>query len=47
MRTVSVEHAKAHLNVLWDEAVNGESVAIAVSDEVVVRWTVERKTAGS
>jgi hypothetical protein len=44
MHTVSVEHAKAHLDELLNEAVHGESVAIAVSDEVVVRWTVEKKT---
>ena len=44
MHTVSVEHAKAHLEELLDEAVHGESVAIDVGDDVFVRWTVERKT---
>ena len=44
MHTVSVEHARAHLDELLDEVVHGEAVAIAVSDEVVVRWTLERKT---
>lgn len=43
MITVSVEHAKAHLAELLDEVVQGEAVSIAVSDDVVVRWTVERK----
>lgn len=43
MITVSVEQAKAHLAELLDEAVQGEAVSIAVSDEVVVHWTVERK----
>lgn len=43
MITVSVEHAKAHLAELLDDAVQGEAVSIAVSDDVVVRWTVERK----
>ncbi|MES2657814.1 MAG: type II toxin-antitoxin system prevent-host-death family antitoxin [Verrucomicrobiota bacterium] len=31
------------MDELLDEAVHGESVAIAVDDNVVVRWTVERK----
>jgi hypothetical protein len=44
MPTVSVEHAKAHLDELLDEAVHGESVAIDVGDDVFIRWTVERKT---
>ncbi len=44
MHTVSVEHAKAHLDELLDEAVHGESVAIDVGDDVFIRWTVERKT---
>ena len=35
------------MDELLEEVVHGESVAIAVSDEVVVRWTVERKTPGS
>jgi len=37
MMTVSVEHAKAHLAELLDEAVQGEAVSIAMSDDVVVR----------
>ena len=44
MHTVSVEHAKAHLDELVEAAVHGEAVAIAVGDDVVVRWMVERKT---
>ncbi len=44
MHTVSVEHAKAHLDELLEEAVHGEAVAILVRDDVVVRWMVERKT---
>ena len=44
MHTVSVEHAKAHLDELLEEAVHGAAVAIAVGDDVVVRWTVERKS---
>jgi hypothetical protein len=43
MHTVSIEHAKAHLDELLDEAVHGESVAIDVGDDVFIRWTVERK----
>ena len=43
MHTVSVEHAKAHFDELLVEAVHGEAVAIDVSDEVVVRWTIEKK----
>ena len=43
MPTVSVEHAQAHLVELLDEAVQGEAVAIAVGDDMLVRWTVERK----
>ena len=44
MNTVSVEQAKAHLDELLDEAVHGKPVAIAVCDNVVVHWSVERKT---
>lgn len=44
MHTVSVEHAKAHLDALLDEAIHGEEVAISLSEDVVVRWTVERKS---
>ncbi len=29
---------------LLEEAVHGEAVAIAVGEDVVVRWTVERKS---
>lgn len=43
MRTVSVDHAKAHLYELLDEAVQGEPVAIDVGNDLVVRWTVEKK----
>lgn len=43
MHTVSVEHAKTHFDELLVEAVHGEAVAIDVSDEVLLRWTIEKK----
>ena len=44
MHTVTVEHAQAHLVELLDEAVQGEAVAIAIGEDTLVRWTVERKS---
>ncbi len=44
MHTVSVEHAKAHLDELLNEVIHGEPIAIAVNEDVLVRWTAERKT---